>query len=668
MMKESYLIADLVLNPGYAQPFGVSILPEGVNFALFSGEAKRVTLCLFNGNTSLREIALDPKKNQTGNVWHILIKHLPRECCYAYRIEDGNLLLDPYAKAVTTPKSWGQENYHPKGVVFSEGLFDWKGVTPPEILQKDLVIYEMHVRGFTQDLTSDVQHRGTFLGVVEKIPYLLQLGINAVELLPVQEFNEMELPRSNIETHELLYNYWGYSSVNWFSFMNRYAVSSIPGAVIGEFKIMVRELHRHGIKVILDSVFNHTAEALGGVLSYAGIARKVYYMVDSNGDYLNFSGCGNTVNANHPIVRELIQDCLRYLVVECHVDGFRFDLASALKRGEHGDPLLTSPLIEAITKDPVLAHTLLIAEPWDAAGFYEVGNFLLDDGVLWHEWNGKYRDNIRRFIKGNDWEKQVFATRISGSEDLYGQGGRSPLNSINFVTAHDGFTLADLVSYNEKHNEINGEENRDGLNENESWNCGVEGNTRNKKIIALRQRQMRNHHVALMISQGIPMILMGDEYGHTRQGNNNAWSHDNELNWFLWDKLKENSGFYRFYSKMIHFRNDHELLKKGHFMSNEDIEWHGIKPLNPCWDENDKFIAFTLKDPQIAYFLYIAFNASYNHFLLTLPELPSDQNWYQIVDTHQPPPRDYFEEEEAPILQSATYRIEPYSAIILKTL
>ncbi len=506
----------------------------------------------------------------------------------------------------------------------------------------------MHVRGFTRDDSSKVQHPGTYLGLIEKIPYLKELGVNAVELLPIHEFNEKEAVQINPLTKQKLCNYFGYSTVNFFSPMNRYASQSNQDKALIEFKTMVRELHKNGIEVILDVVYNHTFEGnhQGPVLSFRGFDAPAYYMIDAQGNYLNFSGVGNTVNCNHPVSWELILQSLRYWVTEMHVDGFRFDLASILTRGENGAPLAYPPMVEAISRDPILSHTKLIAEAWDAGGLYQVGGFY--HGTRWSEWNGKYRDVVRRFIKGTPGHKMAFATALCGSQDLYGWG-RAPICSVNFITAHDGFSLADLVTYNEKHNESNGEENRDGFDHNDSWNCGIEGHSLNKKIVNLRERQIRNFHFALMISQGIPMVLMGDEYAHTRHGNNNTWCQDNELNWFLWNRLDIRPGFNRFFRSLIQFRKDHPLLKRETFLEDKDITWHGITPDKPEWGNENHLVAFTLNSDQ-GPDIYIAFNAGHILQTLTIPPAGTGKNWFWVVNTYNTSPEDFFDEGHRPKL------------------
>jgi isoamylase/glycogen operon protein len=601
---------------------------------------------------------------------------------YAWQVDGphatpGNLfnpslfLSDPYAKSLSTSHEWGQcliqdsQGFSPRGRLVLEHPFDWQKDEPPNIPPQELILYEMHVRAFTQSPTSKVKYPGTFLGIIEKIPHLKALGINAVELLPIFEFNECENHRKNPKTKERLVNFWGYSTINFFTPMQRYATSSEWGAAISEFKTLVRELHKNGIEVILDVVYNHTAEggADGPCFSFRGIDNKTYYILSPDGKYLDFTGTANTFNANHPIVIELIIDSLRYWVTEMHVDGFRFDLASALTRDEKGVPLLQPPLIEAISFDPVLANVKLIAEAWDAAGLYQVGNFPSDE--RWAEWNGKYRDITRRFLKGTDGLAGEFAKAVSGSQDLYGKD-RSPYHSINFVTAHDGFSLRDLVSYNTKHNEQNGEDNRDGLNENDSWNCGVEGPTANRKIIALRARQMRNFHAALMLSLGTPMLLMGDEYGHTRRGNNNVWCQDNALNYFLWDELEQAAPFFRFYQLVIQLRKTHWILQRVDFLDTSQVDWHGLEPLQPNW--GSKFLAWTLKDSINEEHLYIAFNAQSTKARVHLPTPPPHKKWYRILDTSLPSPDDFLEHptESAPL--KFTYDMSDHSVLVAKSI
>lgn len=677
------MVRILKTEKGNPLPFGATQQKNGINFALVAKQASNVTLLLYalNKKQILTEIPLDPNVNKTGDVWHVFVPLDPRKVIgYAYRIEGPTqetelsfydptkILLDPYAKAVNTPTKWGsiscgkKEEYQPIGLYLPPHDFDWENDRPPNIKPKDLIIYEMHVRGFTQHCSSGVKAPGTFLGVIEKIPHLLELGVNAIELMPIQEFNECEYKVHNPHIHETLYQFWGYSTVNFFSPMNRYVFGEEPGAGVDEFKKMVKALHKNGISVILDVVFNHTNEGneKGPTNSFKGIDSRTYYMMDKEGKFMNFTGCGNTVNANQPIVQNLILDALRYWVLEMHVDGFRFDLASIFSRGTQGEVLGAAPLIEAISKDPILSKTLLIAEPWDASGLYQVGGFYPKD-ARWIEWNARYRDTLRRFIKGNPNVKGKFATRLCGSEDLYHD--RSPICSLNFIVAHDGFTLHDLVSYNQKHNLSNGESNRDGENNNESWNCGREGLTHDPVIQDLRQRQMRNFHLALMLSQGIPMILMGDEYGHTKKGNNNTWCHDNELNWFLWQKLQDQENFYRYYRLLIQFRKNHPILHQGRFLKEDDISWWDPEARKASWDKDTHFLAFTLYDKASGNDLYAAFNAQNIELDVQLPKIKDHQTWTLIVNTSNKAPDDF--NEIGPPVNGSIHML-PYSSVLLE--
>lgn len=667
-------VESISISPGTPYPFGANSDEKGINFAVAARDAQKVALCLYDENnqsTPMIEIELEPGVHKTGNVWHARVEGLTTSLLYGYRVfplppdETSYLLLDPYAKLTSTTSVWGDIHspYQPLGKVVAKSTFDWQGDKFPDIPSPNMIIYEMHVRGFTKDRSSNVRHPGSFLGIVEKIPYLKELGVNAVELLPIHAFNETEAMQVNPKTKERLFNYFGYSSVNFFCPMNRFASKTSGDQAILEFKTMVRELHKNGIEVILDVVYNHTFEGNGEgpTLSYKGFDKQGYYMINPEGHYLDFSGCGNTFNANHPLARELILESLRYWVIEMHVDGFRFDLASILTRAEDGNPLPNAPIVEAISLDPILSQRKLISEAWDAGGLYQVGGFY--PGTRWSEWNGRYRDVVRRFIKGNAGEKTHFATALCGSQDLYGWRG-SPACSVNFITSHDGFTLADLVTYNEKHNQNNGENNRDGFNHNDSWNCGIEGHSSNKRIVFLRERQIRNFHLALMLSQGIPMVSMGDEYAHTKHGNNNTWCQDNELNWFLWNRLDIRPGFYRYFRSLIHLRKNTPLLNRNSFLSNEDITWHGTMPYEPEWELDNNLIAFSLNhqgSPQ----LYAAFNASHLMQSVTIPPAGKGKEWRLIVNTYSSPPEDFFGEEQRQKAPSKHFRMPSYSAILL---
>ncbi|XP_074263073.1 isoamylase 3, chloroplastic isoform X2 [Silene latifolia] len=677
------------LLPGQAFPLGVSKIENGINFAIFSQHATSVALCLLlpdKGSDArsdeMMEFKLDPKLNRTGDVWHILIEDLPLSgVLYGYRVDGPQdwqqghrfdssfVLIDPYAKFVEGRRLFGDPNNKLSNFMgtydFDCPSFDWGDEVNPSIPENDLVIYEMNVRAYTSDESSglDADIRGSYRGVIEKIPHLLELGINAVELLPVFEFDEMEFQRRpNPRDHMI--NTWGYSTINFFAPMSRYASSGggpINAAL--EFKEMVRALHNAGIEVILDVVYNHTNEGddkYPYTTSFRGIDNKVYYMVDVNngGRFMNFSGCGNTLNCNHPVVMELVLDSLRYWVSEYHVDGFRFDLASIFCRGTDGSPLDAPPIVRAIAKDAVLSKCKIIAEPWDCGGLYLVGSFPNWD--RWAEWNGKYRDDVRRFVKGDCGMKGSFATRIAGSSDLYKVNKRKPYHSINFVIAHDGFTLYDLVSYNFKHNEENGENGNDGCNDNFSWNCGFEGETTDSHIVGLRSRQMKNFHLALMISQGTPMMLMGDEYGHTRFGNNNSYGHDTAINHFQWTKLEAKKGdHFRFFAEVIKFRRRHDIFKCENFLTMEDVTWH-----EDNWSNDEsKFIAFTLHGEDGGN-VFLAFNAHDYFVEAAIPSPPQNRQWLRVVDTNLESPNDFVSEGVAGI--GSTYNLAPFSSILLQ--
>ncbi|CAG7881506.1 unnamed protein product [Brassica rapa] len=684
--KQSFKVSS-----GEKSPLGVSQVDKGINFALFSHNATSVTLCLSlpqsdkEDDVDVVELVLDPSINKTGDTWHICVEDLPlRNVLYGYRVDGPGelnqghrfdrsiLLLDPYAKLVKGRSFFGDSSQKFAQFYgtydFETSPFDWgDDYKFPNIPEKDLVIYEMNVRAFTADESSgiDPSIAGSYLALIEKIPHLLDLGINAVELLPVFEFDELELQRRpNPRDH--MVNTWGYSTVNFFAPMSRYASGEgDPIKASKEFKEMVKALHSAGIEVILDVVYNHTNEAddkYPYTTSFRGIDNKIYYMLDPNNQLLNYSGCGNTLNCNHPVVMELILDSLKHWVTEYHVDGFRFDLASVLCRDTDGSPLSAPPLIRAIAKDSVLSRCKIIAEPWDCGGLYLVGKFPNWD--RWAEWNGMYRDDVRRFIKGDCGMKGSFATRVSGSSDLYQVNQRKPYHGVNFIIAHDGFTLRDLVTYNSKHNEANGEGGNDGCNDNYSWNCGSEGETGDAHIKSLRVRQMKNFHLALMISQGTPMMLMGDEYGHSRYGNNNSYGHDTALNNFQWKEASLNiSRFhFRFFSELIKFRHSHHVLKHENFLSKGEITWH-----EDNWDNSEsKFLAFTLHDGVNGQDVYAAFNA-HDYFVKALiPLPPSGKQWFRVADTNLESPDDFVKEGVAGVAEA--YNVASFSSILLKSM
>lgn len=659
----------LQTGKGSPSPFGATPTPEGINFTLHAPYAQKLSLHLFDERRNkIQTFPLDPIQNKTGTLWHLLVKTDAPAVLYGWEIVNHkyipllnetfpHLLLDPFASETSSAIAWNQAPYAPLSR-FRRSPFDWGSDQFPLIPPQDLIIYEMHVRAFTQHPSSKVGHPGTFLGVKEKIPYLKSLGVNALELMPIFEFNEQENHRKVPETGEQLFNFWGYSTVSFGSPNNRYGVNDAAE----ELKELVKAAHAEGIEIYLDVAFNHTAEMgqSGPCYAFKALDPTIYYQTNALMEWLDFTGCGNTVNTNHPVVREWILSMLRHWVQEYHIDGFRFDLASIFYRGEEGTVLKEPSIVETIAKDPLLHNTKLIAEAWDAAGLYQVGNFY--HTKRWAEWNGAWRDTVRRFIKGNRDEKGNFATKISGSQDLF--FNRSPVASINFVTCHDGFTLRDLVSYNEKHNLNNGEGNRDGNDYNESWNCGAEGGTSDPAIQRMRIKQMKNFLVTLFISQGVPMLLSGDEYGHTKLGNNNTWCHDTGLNWFLWDHLEKNGEIWNFTQGMIELKKRYPHFRKTHFLTDEDIVWRGTTSDKPQWNLENHFVAFVLKDQTDPLAFFIAFNASNKKIAVTVPK--TQQTWMWVANTAEEPPIDYFPPGIGPLLIAHTYTVQPYSAVILK--
>ena len=645
--------------PGTPTPLGFSLVGRRGNFALFSHRAEQVVLGLFSPGQ--KEPILEAPMHRTGDVWHVAIENLPEEILYAFRCSGPKDLLfqsslwmsDPMAKILETAPKWGSREKSYKGRASLPRPFDWQGVKKPNIPYQNLVIYEMHVRGFTQHPSSGAAHPGSYLGVIEKIPYLKKLGVNAVELMPVFEFDEIHCKDIQPQTGEPLPNYWGYNTLFFYAPMRRYASSPLPDAPIEEFKTMVRELHKNGIEILLDVVFNHTGEGKEKeyYVNFRGIDNNAYYMVDHDGHYRDFTGCGNTVNCNHPAVRDYIVGSLRYWAEEMQVDGFRFDLASIFTRGLDGAPIESPPIVSAITAIP---NVKLIAEAWDAGGLYQVGLFPNKWGS-WSDWNGRYRDTVRRFIKGTDVQAGAFADALSGSQSIYG-ASKTPLSSLNFITAHDGYSLRDLVTYQMKHNYENGEMNRDGNNQNDSWNCGAEGPTHDSKIAHLREQQMRNFLLALFLSQGIPMLLMGDEYGHSRHGNNNPYVQDNDLNWFLWNLLEKNEKIFSFVSALIAFRKAHPSFRRAAFLTPSDIDWHGKTPFHPDWSDQSRLVAYSLKSTPP---LYIAFNSDFHPITISLPP---ETRWRELIFTS----RDWSEHHLAspgPLLASSI-ELPPYSALL----
>jgi glycogen operon protein len=567
-------------------PLGASRAVYGVNFAVLSRHATAVSLALFlESGRPLGEVVLDPWKNRTGDHWHVRVEGLPRTFCYGWRMDGPKgpkhrfdptrVLIDPASAVISQGETWAgtcevdPERTGRRSLFYHPRRYDWEDDAPPLTPHEDTVVYEVHVRGFTRHPSSGVDHPGTFRGLIEKLPYLKWLGVTAIELLPVHEFDECDCPFENPVTGERMVNFWGYNSIAFAAPKAAFAQSAKQHGQVYEFRDLVKACHKEGIEVYLDVVFNHTGEGNdeGRTYSFRGLDNELYYLMDEDGNYLNYSGCGNTVNCNHPLVRQLLLTCLRYWVGDMHVDGFRFDLASVLGRDRRGNVMVEPPVIEMMAEDGVLADTKLIAEPWDAGGLYQVGGFPF--GRRWSEWNGVYRDDVRRFWRGDGGFAGAVATRIGGSSDLYQWNGRLPRHSINFVTSHDGFTLNDLVSYDTKHNEANGEGNRDGTDANYSWNGGVEGPTDDPGVVALRVRRAKGLMATLLLSQGVPMILAGDEFLRTQKGNNNAWCQDNETSWVDWTLAETNKDFLRFVREVIWLRRRHPVFRRRRFFVGE---------------------------------------------------------------------------------------------------
>lgn len=642
------------IRPGFFDINGATALSDGVCFTIHSQGATSCELLLYEPYAKEPFAILKyPDNYRIGNVFSMIVFDLDVEDFqYAFRLDGpydkkkGLLfdkhkpLLDPYAKAVVGQSEWGQKpdaflGYRGRVV---KNNFDW-GITKPSIIpMEDLIIYEMHVRGFTKDASSGVAHPGTFHGIMEKIPYLKELGINAVELMPIFEFDEMRDHRV-IDGRELL-DYWGYNTVSFFAPNTSYASDREYNHVGTELKQLIKTLKENGIEVILDVVFNHTAEGNedGPFFSFKGIDNNVYYMLTPDGNYYNFSGCGNTVNCNHPVVQQMIVECLRYWVTTYRVDGFRFDLASILGRNEDGTPMDKPPLLQTLAFDPILGDVKLIAEAWDAGGLYQVGNF--PSWKRWSEWNGKYRDDLRDFLKGGYWKAPEAALRISGSSDLYNPFERGTNASINFITCHDGFSLYDLYSYNHKHNEANGWNNTDGSDDNRSWNCGTEGDTKDPLILKLRYRMIKNAFAVLICSRGTPMFLSGDEFCDTRFGNNNPYCQDNLTSWLDWKLLDTHRDIFEFCKYMIHFRRNHPTIRKSIAQSHcgfPPISQHGATP----WDDNftqDSKIVCTMfaghdEKQDLEDIVYLAVNPYWESILIHLPKLPEPLQWHLAVDT-----------------------------------
>jgi glycogen operon protein len=683
---------NLFTLPGQSFPIGATLLSGGVNFSVYSRSATAVELQLFNtvdDSQPSQSFLLDPQVNRTFSYWHLFVPDLRAGQLYGYRaygphdpgaglrFDPAKLLLDPYGRGVVVPAGYSRQAATQPGdntaqamksVVADPHRYNWEGDSPLRLPFNRTIIYEMHLRGFTRHPNSGVTptRRGTYAGLVEKIPYLQQLGITAVELLPIFQFDPQDAPPGHT-------NYWGYSPVSFFAPHLQYSVSQNPLAAIDEFRDMVKALHRAGIEVILDVAYNHTAEgnAQGPTFSFRGLDNDTYYILEPERDrYANYSGTGNTLNANQSVVRRLILDSLHYWVEEMHVDGFRFDLASILSRDENGTPLANPPILWDIETDPVLAGVKLIAEAWDAAGLYQVGTFL---GDHWKEWNGRFRDDIRSFVRSDPGLVEAVGSRFFASPDLYGGENLGPEQSINFVTCHDGFTLNDLVSYNQKHNQANGEENRDGHNDNRSWNCGVEGPTHDLVIETMRVRQIKNFFAITLLSLGVPMILMGDEVRRTQRGNNNAYCQDNEISWFDWDLCARHTELLEFVQKLIRFRKEVSIFQYGHGLSLNEllhyarIEWHGVEPYKPDKRYESRSLALALRGSGQAFQVMANFYWEALDFVLPRPPRRSASCWRQVLDTALPAPQDFYQLHEAPAIPDSIYRVAPRTVVLLVT-
>jgi len=663
---------------------------EGVNFSVFSRHATSLSLVLFDKAITdpIAEIPLHPDVNRTGDIWHIFVVGLDLSLRYGYRADGpcdptgeghrfnrNHILLDPYARALEGGEVWGQRVGQRHCCIVPDD-FDWEGDRPLNLPLKDSVIYELHVRGYTVHESSGINNRGTYRGLVEKIPYIKSLGVTAVELMPVFEFNELENKNLNPRTRQQLKNFWGYSTTAFFAPKASYASDGWDGNQVREFKKMVKAFHRAGLEVLIDVVFNHTAEggSNGPVISFRGLDNVVYYCLDPESkEYLNLSGCGNTVNCNHPVVQAFILDCLRYWVLEMHVDGFRFDLATVLRRNHKGELLAGPSLVDAIEKDPVLAQSKIIAEAWDTQ-INQVGAF----PGRWAEWNDHFKNDVRRFVRGESGMVPVLATRIGGSSDLYQGTGRRPYNSVNYITCHDGFTLYDLVSYEHKHNAENGEDNQDGTDQNYSSNSGVEGATNDPSVHALRLRRMKTFATILMVSHGVPMILGGDEFGRTQRGNNNPYCQDNETSWVNWRLAETNAGLLRFFQKIIALRNRHPVFRRSHFLTGEDtnldeqpdVSWHGLTLDKPDWSGRSRVLAFMLDGSELPserkdVDFYVALNGDTVRHSFQVPRLNAGKKWFRIIDTGRKSPEDIMDEDQSTAeIRGKRYSVPPMAAVV----
>ncbi|MCE9597939.1 MAG: glycogen debranching protein GlgX [Spirochaetia bacterium] len=677
------------LKRGLSFPLGATVTADGVNFCVFSKNCYYIELLLFESvesPTPTDVIRLDPQQNRTFYYWHILVEGLKNGQLYGYRVHgpfdpqtglrfDGKkVLVDPYSKAIAVGKNYDRrpatrpvDTAHScmKSVVVDSRAYDWEGDLPLHRDSRNSFIYELHPRGFTRNTDSGIapEKCGTYLGLIEKIPHLVELGVTEVELLPVQQFDEQDAPAGKL-------NYWGYSPISFFAPHCGYASAKDPLAPVREFRDMVKALHKAGIEVILDVVFNHTTEGdhTGPTLSYRGFENRAYYILDQNrANYANYSGCGNTFNANQSIARRMILDSLRYWVSEMHVDGFRFDLATVLSRDEWGQPLRSPPILWEIESDPILAGTRIIAEAWDASGLNQVGSFV---GHRWAEWNGVFRDDVRRFIRGDSGTIRGLANRISGSPDLFPTDDWEPDRSINFLTCHDGFTLRDLVSYNHKHNDANGENNRDGMDENFSWNCGAEGVTTDVSVERLRIQQIKNFLTVLFLSQGTPMMQMGDEAGRTQNGNNNAYCQDDEGTWFSWKGVQTNREVFEFTRAIVAFRRSLGVFRMHRLWVQEGdtiIRWSGVKLWEPDWADHSHSLAYRLQEPGHHQQVFVILNSYLQDLAFELPGTERGLAWHTVIDTSKPAGSDFVSETARRKYESKSYLSRARSCSVLIT-
>jgi glycogen operon protein len=673
-------------------PIGATVVDGGVNFSVFSRRARGIELLLFDAaddSRPSRVIALDPGVHRTYHYWHAFLRGVKAGQVYGYRangpfepsrgwrFDPAKVLLDPYGRGVVVPKNYSRDAamragdntaVAMKSVVIDPSPYDWEGDAPLRRPSARTIVYELHVRGFTRHPSSGVPEatRGTYAGLVEKIPYLQRLGVTAVELLPVFQFDPQACPPG-------LVNYWGYQPVSFFAPHQAYSSREGATGAVDEFRDMVKALHRAGLEVILDVVFNHTAEGdhAGPTICFRGIDNDSYYTLGSDrARYADFTGCGNTLNANHPVVRRMILDSLRYWVEVMHVDGFRFDLASILARDAAGHPMPNPPVLWDIESDPVLAGTKLIAEAWDAAGLYQVGSFI---GDSWKEWNGRFRDDVRSFFRGEDGSVARFADRFRGSPELYSHENREAEQSVNFVTCHDGFTINDLVSYDRKHNRANGEDNRDGADDNRSWNCGVEGPTGDPAVERLRNRQVKNMLAATVLSLGMPMVLMGDEVRRTQGGNNNAYCHDEESVWFDWGLVETHAEVHRFVSLLLARRSLRDVEPEKARMSLDQIlregnwGWHGVRLNRPDWRDSSHSVAFSVAVPRQGLWFYMIFNAFWEPLDFELPTPPDGAGgrWRRWIDTSLESPQDIVPWPTAPAVLDGSYPVSPRTVVVL---